>query len=122
MNATSMTDLSQKLDPDGFLLDFSSWNEEVACALAEQTGVEPCDLTPERMRILKFLRDYYQEFSAFPVVGYVCKNTDQPRACLYEEFIDPIRAWKIAGLPKPTTEVLAQIPHEESAHTSRRNS
>ena len=120
MNGKSMTDLSQKLDADGFLIDFSSWNEEVACALAERTGMTPCDLTPERMRILRFLREYYQEFTAFPVVGYVCKNTDQPRACMYEEFLDPIRAWKIAGLPKPTTEVLAQIPHAESADLSRR--
>lgn len=120
MAATSQTDLADKLDADGFLVDFSSWNHEVACALAESTGIETCDLTPDRIRILEFLRSYYQEFKAFPVVGYVCKNTDQPRACLYEEFIDPIRAWKIAGLPRPTTEVLANVPHAESTDVERR--
>jgi tRNA 2-thiouridine synthesizing protein E len=120
MPITSQTDLNLKLDADGFLLDFASWNHEVACALAESIGVGACDLTPARIRILEFLRDYYQEFEAFPVVGYVCKSTDQPRACLYEEFIDPIRAWKIAGLPKPTTEVLANVPHHESTLSERR--
>ncbi len=108
------------LDEDGYLRDFDRWSPEVACALAEREGIEPCDLTPERLRILAFLRDYYKEFKSFPVVGYVCKHTDQPRECLNEEFIDPIRAWKIAGLPKPTADVLGKVHHKEMATMENR--
>ncbi len=30
----------------------------------------------------------------------------------HEHFLDPLHAWKIAGLPKPTTEVFAYIKHK----------
>ena len=61
------------------------------------------------MNILKFLREYYKKFNSFPIVRAVCKNVHQPKNCLSEQFLDPIQAWKIAGLPKPTTEVFAYI-------------
>jgi tRNA 2-thiouridine synthesizing protein E len=36
----------------------------------------------------------------------------QDNECLYEQFIDPLKAWKIAGLPKPTPDAIARIMHE----------
>jgi len=100
------------VDDEGYLLDFDDWDEKVACALAGREGIlDQCPLTQERMGILNFLRDYYRRFNAFPIVPYVCKNVHQAKDCEYEKFIDPIQAWKIAGLPKPTTEVFAYIRH-----------
>jgi TusE/DsrC/DsvC family sulfur relay protein len=101
------------IDDEGYLQNFRDWNEQVACALAEREGIlGQCPLTEERMNILRFLRNYYQKFNSFPIVQEVCKDVHQPRTCMREEFLDPIQAWKIAGLPKPTTEVLAYIPHK----------
>ena len=104
-----------KVDDEGYLLDWNNWNEDVACALTQTVeDVEECDLTEERMEILRFLRDYYKHYESFPIVRSVCKNVHQQKDCLYERFIDPIKAWKIAGLPKPATEVFAYIKHETS--------
>jgi len=101
------------VDEEGYLVNFDDWNEKVACALAEREGIlDRCPLTGERMIILKFLRGYYKNFNSFPIVQAVCKNVHQPKDCLKEQFIDPIQAWKIAGLPKPTTEVFAYIRHK----------
>jgi len=101
------------VDEEGYLVNFDDWNEKVACALAEREGIlDRCPLTEERMIILKFLRGYYRNFNSFPIVQAVCKNVHQPKDCLNEQFIDPIQAWKIAGLPKPTTEVFAYIRHK----------
>jgi len=100
------------VDEEGYLLRFEDWNEKVACTLAEREGIlDQCPLTRERMDILIFLREYYKKFQSFPVVRAVCKKVHQPTHCEYELFIDPIKAWKIAGLPKPTTEVFAYIKH-----------
>lgn len=104
-----------KVDDEGYLLNSEDWDEEVACALTQTVeGVEECDLTKERMDILKFMRAYYRLYEAFPVVRSVCRKLHQPKECLYERFIDPIKAWKIAGLPKPMTDVFSYIDHEIS--------
>ncbi len=101
-----------EVDGEGYLVRFEDWNEKIACALAEKEGIlGQCPLTKERMDILLFLRDYYQKFESFPMVRAVCRNVHQAEACEYERFIDPLKAWKIAGLPKPSTEVFAYIDH-----------
>ncbi len=101
-----------ELDEEGYLVRFEDWSEEVACALAEREGVSTtCPLTEERMAILRFMRDYFKKFDAFPMIQRVCKNVGQPRSCAYDQFMDPLQGWKIAGLPKPTTEVFAYIKH-----------
>lgn len=97
------------LDKEGYLTNFEDWNEDIAHILAEREEVD--ELTKERMDILLFMRDYYKKFNAFPILNAVCRNIHQPDGCTYEQFPDPIIAWKIAGLPKPTTEVFALIRH-----------
>jgi TusE/DsrC/DsvC family sulfur relay protein len=90
--------ISFEIDEEGFQVDTDDWNEETARILARQEGID--DLTDEKLAIVKFLRDYYYKFEAFPILNYVCKNLKQSRGCLNEEFINPMKAWKIAGLPK----------------------
>jgi len=103
-----------EVDGEGYLVRAEDWSERIACGLAEREGIlDSCPLTAERMEILRFLRDYYRRFQAFPMVRAVCRNVHQPDRCEYELFLDPIIAWKIAGLPKPTTEVFAYIRHGE---------
>ena len=89
-----------EVDQDGFLSKPEDWDEEVAAVLAEQEGIR--ELNREKMAILVFLREYYQKFSSFPILGYVCKHIHAAsRRCVTDEFVDPMKAWKIAGLPKP---------------------
>jgi TusE/DsrC/DsvC family sulfur relay protein len=87
-----------KLDETGFLVDGEDWNEQVAQVLAEREGIG--QLKDEHMEIVKFIRSYYNLFNAFPILNNVCRNVNQPKDCVNEEFINPEKAWKIAGLPK----------------------
>lgn len=86
------------VDDDGFLANLEDWDEKVAQGLAEREGVG--QLKDEHMEIVKFMRSYYKKYHAFPILSYVCKNIHQPKECVSEEFINPEKAWKIAGLPK----------------------
>src|SRR5512139_3723616 len=92
-----------KLDNAGYLMDFEEWNEDVARALALREGVR--ELSKDRIDILLFMRSYYREHKFFPIIRAVCKNVHQPKECVTEHFMDPVRAWKIAGLPNPGEEV-----------------
>jgi TusE/DsrC/DsvC family sulfur relay protein len=92
------------VDDDGFLVNMEDWTEEVAKALSEREGGET--LTEDKMDILKFMREYYKKYNFFPILHAVCKNVHQPKDCVTEKFIDPVKAWKIAGLPNPGEEVL----------------
>lgn len=92
-------EISIRTDAEGFLLNSDDWDEETAKVLAKREGIE--ELTSDKMEIVKFLRQYYQKFAAFPILNYVCKNINQPRHCVNEQFINPMKAWRIAGLPKP---------------------
>ena len=98
--------LKINVDDEGYLINFDDWNEKAACALAEKEGIE--ELTKERIEILKFIRDYYKKYNFFPILNAVCRNVHQPKNCINEQFLHPLLAWKLAGLPKPD-EVLINI-------------
>jgi len=86
------------LDNEGFLIDQESWNHDVAREIAKQLNI--ANLDDGQLTIIEFLREYYQKFNAFPILNYVCKHIEQPRECVNDKFVNPMKAWKIAGLPK----------------------
>lgn len=92
-----------ELDDDGYLVNWEEWDESVAAVLAAREGAG--ELTKDRLDILKFMRAYYQEHRFFPILRYVCKNIHQPKDCVTEKFLEPVIAWKVAGLPNPGPEV-----------------
>ncbi len=93
--------LKIEVDDKGFLVNPDAWNETVGYAIAEREGVP--QLTKDQMSVISFMRQYYKEFNSFPILRSVCKNIHQPKDCVNEQFIDPLKAWKIAGLPNPGT-------------------
>ena len=86
------------LDKEGFLINQDDWNHEVAREIAKGLGID--DLDEEQLEIIEFMRNYYHKFNAFPILNYVCQHIDQPKQCVNKEFINPMNAWKIAGLPQ----------------------
>lgn len=89
-----------EVDHEGFLMDADQWDESVAKAIAQSEGLE--DLDTSKMDIIKFMRSYHKKHDSFPILSYVCRNVDDKRKdCVAQEFVDPMKAWKIAGLPKP---------------------
>lgn len=101
MSAIEVNGVSIELDEDGFLVDASQWNEDVANFLAESEEVE---LTDEHWRIINYLRQYYADFGVAPMVRKMLKDTKLSNAEMYELFPSgPGKgACKIAGLMKPT--------------------
>lgn len=87
-----------RVDENGFLVDQNDWNEEVAFVLASQE--EYGSLSTELMEIIRFMRGYFLKYNVFPILNNVCRLAHQPKQCVNEEFTDPEKAWKIAGLPK----------------------
>lgn len=106
---------SVELDEHGFLADIREWDESIAAALASHEGLRA--LTREQMDIILFMRAYFLQYNAFPILRSVCKNLHQPKECVNEQFIDPIKAWKIAGLPNP--EVIATGAADEAGKIYR---
>ena len=91
-----------KVDEDGFLIDPSIWNEEMARFLAEhEEGIT--ELTPDHWRLIHYLNRYYAEHGVAPMVRLLCKETELKLKQVYELFPSgPARgACKVAGLPKP---------------------
>ena len=91
-----------EVDEDGFIQDPATWNEELAKAIAETEDVP--ELTEDHWKVIKYLRDYYQQFGIAPMIRKLCKETGFQLKYIYELFPSgPAKgACKIAGLPKPT--------------------
>lgn len=91
-----------ELDEDGFILNPDDWTEDAARAFASEEGIP--ELTEEHWKVIKYLRDYYEEFQIAPMIRKLCKETGFSLKHIYELFpTGPAKgACKLAGLPKPT--------------------
>jgi tRNA 2-thiouridine synthesizing protein E len=95
-------------DEEGYLVNLSDWNEDVAKVLAESENLEMGD---DHWEIINFLREYYNEYQIAPAVRVLTKAVGKKLGkekgnskYLYELFpYGPGKqACKVAGLPKPT--------------------
>jgi dissimilatory sulfite reductase related protein len=91
-----------EVDEDGFIVDPTKWNEQIALGLAKTEGVEA--LSEKHWQLVNYLRKYYQEFGIAPMIRKLCKETGFKLNEVYELFPSgPAKgACKVAGLPKPT--------------------
>ena len=90
------------VDEDGFMLEPTEWNADVAAALATTEGVAA--LTDEHWKVVNYLRDYFLKFGVAPMIRKLCKETGCDLKTIYALFPSgPAKgACKVAGLPKPT--------------------
>lgn len=93
----------------GFLVNMAEWNETVAAQLAQLNQIP---LTPAHWEIIRFIRDYYQQFKHLPnarvFTKAIAKTLGEDKGnsrYLHSLFPDgPLKyACKLAGLPKPPT-------------------
>ncbi|RUS02419.1 sulfurtransferase TusE [Pectobacterium polaris] len=94
-------------DAQGYLMDSTEWSETLAPVLAEQEGIV---LTEPHWEVVRFVRNFYQEFNTSPAIRMLVKAMAQKYGeekgnsrYLYRLFPKgPAKqATKIAGLPKP---------------------
>lgn len=95
-------------DEEGYLVDISVWNEDLANLIAKDEDIEMDD---DHWEVVNFLRDYYEEYQVAPAIRVLTKAIKKSMGpekgnsgYLYELFpYGPAKqACKIAGLPKPT--------------------
>jgi len=101
--------VSYDTDENGYLVNLEDWNEDVALVLAEGEEIE---MTEEHWNLIKFLRNYYDEYQIAPAVKVLTKaiatenDMDKKTASEFLYRLFPkgpgLQACKIAGLPKPT--------------------
>jgi len=93
---------SYEVDEDGFLVDPTIWNEEVAKDFAGTEAVD--ELTEDHWKVINYLRNYYLEFGIAPMIRKLCKESGFKLNEIYQMFPSgPAKgACKLAGLPKPT--------------------
>ncbi len=101
-----------EVDDDGCLVHFEDWDEAVAQALAAREGI--AELTADRLIMLRFIRDYYKTYNFFPIVSSICKRVREPKDCVHEKFMNPLIAWKLAGLPHPEEPVVSLLKAGQS--------
>jgi len=95
-------------DEEGYLIDLSAWNEDLAGLIAKDEDIEMAD---DHWEVVNFLRNYYEEYQVAPAIRVLTKAVKKTlgpekgnSGYLYELFpYGPAKqACKIAGLPKPT--------------------
>ena len=90
-----------ELDDEGFLVDPSQWNEDIAIGLARREGIDT--LTDRHWQVVHFMRSEYEAKGTGPTVRVLGKTSGVPIKELYQLFPKgPAKlAAKIAGIPKP---------------------
>ena len=96
-------------DENGYLVNLDDWSEDVALVLAQGEEIE---MTESHWDLVKFLRNYYEEYQIAPAVKVLTKadatekDMDKKAASEFLYGLFPkgpgLQACKIAGLPKPT--------------------
>jgi len=101
MKELDIAGITVKLDDDGYLMDSSQWNEEIAKGLAKENELE---LTDKHIEVLKFLRDVHNNGDAL-TIRKVGKSGIVSIKEFYKLFPKgPLKlSSKFAGLPKPTS-------------------
>ena len=94
-------------DKDGYLLDHTQWNEDVARSIAQAENLE---LTDAHWEVIYFVRDFYQEYNTSPAIRMLVKamaeklGADKGNSRYLQRLFPegPAKqATKLAGLPKP---------------------
>lgn len=72
MNIFSSRGKTYDVDSEGFLVDYDSWDENFAEAMASEAKM-PGRLTPDHWKVLRFIRETFKQTGACPLVYQTCK-------------------------------------------------
>lgn len=94
-------------DPQGYLLDSTMWNKQLAVHIATLESIEMDD---QHWQVVNFVREFYLEFNTSPAIRALVKALQKklPDAEITSRYLYRLfpkgpakQATKIAGLPKP---------------------
>ena len=107
MNTEKATIDPALLDEDGLLRDFGSWTEDLARALAADSGVDT--LTETHWKIIRAMRENFAKSGSAPTMHRVCRDAGVERRQVNELFGYCLVAWRVAGLPNPGEEAKSYL-------------
>ena len=92
---------SVAFDDEGFMVDSSTWTEEIGRAIADALEVE---LTDRHWQVINFARSEHEASGEPPTLRRITQQTEVSMKEMYQLFPDgPAKiAANIAGLKKPT--------------------
>lgn len=96
-----------RFDAEGFLRDPEAWSAGLATEIAAAEGMR--DLGQDHIRVLEELRHRYLDRGDVPAMRHVCRDAGFEESCVRELLVNPLRAWRIAGLPDPGEEAKAYL-------------
>ncbi|MDO9385553.1 MAG: TusE/DsrC/DsvC family sulfur relay protein [Thiobacillus sp.] len=75
MNQTpDLAALMPERDAEGYLIEPTDWNEEVAQALAEEANIQ---LNDDHWDVIRFMRDYFEEHQVIADARFVIKHLSE---------------------------------------------
>ncbi len=107
MNAPAGTTNPAIFDPDGFLIDPSTWSESLADRIAQTDGLGT--LNELQLGLIHALRREFAKHGTVTALSHVCHLTGQSADCMQHLFPSPREAWRVAGLPNPGEEAKAYM-------------
>jgi tRNA 2-thiouridine synthesizing protein E len=96
-----------QFDEEGFMVDACAWTREAARSMAELDGVGP--LTPDHWGVLLSLRFQHLVNCTVRASRPACDLTEALKARMVDLFGGCREAWRIAGLPHPGEQALADF-------------
>jgi tRNA 2-thiouridine synthesizing protein E len=101
MAQAEIAGVTVNVNEEGYMIDPSQWNREIARKLADD--LEIFELTEAHWKVIEFLRKDFEEKGTVPAVRRIDKVGGTPTRELYKLFPKgPVKkAAKIAGLQKP---------------------
>ncbi|UCD36844.1 MAG: TusE/DsrC/DsvC family sulfur relay protein [Fidelibacterota bacterium] len=90
-----------EFDDEGYMVDHTAWNREIAAVLAQEEGIET--LTDRHFDVIEFMRKEVAEKGTAPSIRRLNKLNVVPTKELYQLFPGgpAKKAARIAGLKKP---------------------
>ncbi len=102
MTTREVAGMPIEFDEDGFMADWTQWNESVAEQLASEIGIKP--LTGDHWQVIDFCRAEYQQNGDAPTLRQITKAGGVPTKQLYQLFPKgpAKKVAYVAGLKKPS--------------------
>ena len=94
-------------DKNGYLLDHTQWQKDLAPIIAQKESIE---LSTEHWEVIEFVREFYEEYETSPAIRVLVRSLKDKfgpeiGSSRYVQRLFPKgpakQATKIAGLPKP---------------------
>jgi len=101
MATKTIAGVNVEVNEEGFLLDSSQWNTDIAAEIAKEEGI--AELTPAHWKIIEFCRQSAAANGAAPTLRAITNGAGVPTKELFSLFPKgpAKKVAKISGLGKP---------------------